>query len=191
MTAPDRQGRRRVVGRDEAVEAVAEIAALGGTRWVGIDGCGASGKTALAAAISGAVPGTTVVHVDDFSGPHVAEWDWERFDAQVVRPLLEGRTARYQRWGWDRDAGAEWHEIAPGALVVVEGVSSTRREVRVPWALTIWVDASRETRLRRARARDGEAMMPRWLSDWMPSEQAYMAREHPEQRVDLIVSTDQ
>jgi uridine kinase len=178
-----------VVGRDEAVRAAAEVAARGGTRWVGIDGCGASGKTALAAAITAAVPGAMVVHADDFSGPRIAEWDWERFDAQVARPLQAGRVARYQRWDWDRDAGAEWHEIAPGGLVIVEGVSSTRREVGVPWSLTIWVDASRETRLRRARERDGEAMLARWLQDWMPSEEAYIARERPQDRVDLIVPT--
>jgi uridine kinase len=182
MSTYSHQG--QVIGR------VAELARDTGERtaWVGIDGCGASGKTSLAAAISAAVPAAVVVHVDDFSGPQVAEWDWERFDAQVVRPLLEGCTARYQRWDWDRDTGAEWHEIAPRGLVIVEGVSSTRREVRVLWDLTVWVDAPREVRLARAIERDGEAMLPRWLDDWMPSEDAYIARERPQERVDLIVS---
>jgi GNAT superfamily N-acetyltransferase len=70
----------------------------------------------------------------------------------------------------------------------VEGVSSTRREVTVPWALTVWVEAPRELRLERALARDGEAMRGQWLDHWMPSEDAYVARDHPQQRVDLLVS---
>jgi uridine kinase len=162
----------------------------GRTRWVGIDGCGAAGKSALADAIAARVPESTVVRVDDFSAPDIAEWDWDRFDTEVVQPLLAGRPAHYQRWDWARNAGAEWHEIQPGRTVVVEGVSSTRREVRVPWSLTIWVDAPRELRLQRVRERDGEAMMSRWLHEWLPSEDAYVARERPQQRVDVIVHGD-
>jgi hypothetical protein len=43
-------------------------------------------------------------------------------------------------------------------------------------------------RLARAVERDGAALLPRWLDDWLPSEQAYAARENPRERVDLIVS---
>lgn len=163
----------------------------GGTRWVGIDGCGASGKSTLARVVAHAVPGAVVVGIDDFSGPRIAEWDWTRFRSQVVLPLRDGRAARYQRWDWDRDAGAEWHDIAPGAVVIVEGVSCTRREAGVPWELTVWVDAPREVRLTRAAERDGAAMLPRWLGDWMPSEERYVDREHPQDRVDLIVDGTQ
>jgi len=175
---------------EDVIEAVARIAATrdGQTRWVGIDGCGGAGKSTLAASIAAAVPEAAVVHIDDFAGPRIAEWDWARFDAQLVQPLLAGRPAHYQRWDWDRDEGAEWHDVPPGAVVVVEGVSSTRREVHAPWALTVWVEASREVRLARALERDGEAMLARWLQQWMPSEDAYVARERPQQRVDLLVS---
>jgi uridine kinase len=176
--------------RVSRAEALAEIAALprGRTLFVGIDGFGGAGKSGFAAAASRAVPGSVVIAIDDFAGPHVAEWDWQRFDAQVARPLVAGRPARYQEWDWDRDRGAEWHDVPVGRTVIVEGVSSTRREVRVPWALTVWVDAPREVRLRRARERDGEAMLSQWMDVWMPSEQAYAAREDPLSRVDLVVS---
>jgi uridine kinase len=102
--------------------------------------------------------------------------------------LLAGRPGRYQRYDWDRDEGAEWHDVTPGRVVVIEGVSSTRRELDAPWALQIWVDAPRDLRLRRAVERDGEAMRSHWVDVWMPSEEAYIARERPEQRADLIVS---
>jgi uridine kinase len=137
--------------------------------------------------IAAAVPGVDVVHVDDFWNPRIPEWDWDRFRSQLAEPLLAGRRARYQVWDWDRDEGGDWVDVAPGGLVVVEGVSSTRSEAEVPWALRIWVDAPREVRLVRAVERDGESMLPRWLDDWMPSEERYIAREHPDQHADLWV----
>ena len=181
--------RPRPASPAEVVAAVARLAATreGQPRWIGVDGWGAAGKSTLAAAIAAAVPDAVIVHVDDFASPSVPEWDWPRFDLQVVAPLLDGRSARYQRWEWATDSGAEWHVVEPGAVVVVEGVSATRREVRAPWALTVWVEAAREERLRRALERDGEAMLARWLDDWLPSEEAYVAREEPQRRVDLVV----
>ena len=180
----------RPVSRAEAVAEAGRVAAaaVGRTVLIGVDGFGGAGKSSLSAMIAGAVPRAQVVHVDDFASPRIPEWDWPRFRAQLLLPLLAGQVARYQVWDWDRDAGGEWLDVAPGRPVVVEGVSSTRAEVGAPWALTMWVDAPRDVRLRRALERDGEALLPRWLADWMPSEDAYAARERPQDRVDLIVS---
>jgi uridine kinase len=160
-----------------------------GTVWVGIDGRGVTGKTTLAEQLAGAAPDVDVVHVDDFWGPSIATWDVDRFRSQVLEPLVAGRRARYQIWNWEDDVGGDWAEVAPGRLLVVEGVSATTARLAVPWSLRVWVDAPRELRLARALARDGEAMLPRWLEDWMPSEEAYIAAEHPERRADLLVTS--
>jgi uridine kinase len=180
----------RCVGRAEAVAEVARVAAArpGQTLLVGVDGRGGSGKSTLAGAIAEAVPGAVVVHVDDFAGPLVPEWDWPRLREQVLDPLLSGRAARYQRWEWNRDQPAEWLDVPTGQLVVIEGVSATRCELAAPWALQIWVEAPRSVRVQRALARDGAAMLRHWLEVWMPSEEAYIDRERPQERVDLIVS---
>ena len=173
----------------EAVVAAAATARRNPDRtvFVGVDGFGAAGKSTLAAAIAAAVDGAEVVRVDDFWGPSIREWDWDRFRAQVLMPLLAGDPARYQVWDWVRDVGGEWVEFPPGRLVVVEGVSATREEAGVPWDLTIWVETPRELRLTRAIGRDGEAMLGRWLDDWMPSEEAYAQRQRPLERIDLLV----
>jgi uridine kinase len=180
----------RPATRAEAVAAVERLAARMPDRtvFVGIDGFGAAGKSSLADAVAAAVDRGVVVRVDDFWGPSIAEWDWPRFREQLLLPLLDGRPARYQVWDWVADAGADWVDVPAGRVVVVEGVSATRAEVGVPWDLTIWVDAPREVRLARALERDGAAMQSRWADDWLPSEQAYAARERPQERVDLIVS---
>lgn len=179
----------RKVPADDAVAEVVRLAdaAPADTVWIGVDGRAGSGKTTFAARLAAVVPRVRVVHVDDFSGPREQTWDWRRFDQQVAAPLRGGRSARYQRWDWDRDEGAEWWDVEPGAVVVVEGVSALRSEVTVPWSLRIWVDAAREVRLRRALERDGPALMPRWLNEWMPSEEAYIAREEPRGRCDIVL----
>jgi uridine kinase len=178
--------------RATRAEVVATVQALARrapqrTAFVGIDGFGAAGKSALADAVAAAVPRAVVVRVDDFWGPTVTEWDWGRFRRELLEPLLAGRSARYQVWNWARDEGGEWVDVPPGRVVVVEGVSSTRAEAGVPWDLTVWVEAARDLRLDRAVQRDGAAMLHRWLDDWMPSEQRYAARERPRERVDLLV----
>ena len=177
MTDPVAAVRRALTGR-------------GGTRWIGVDGRGASGKTTLAARLAAGLPDSVVVHVDDFARPGVPGWERDRFVTQVLQPLQAGRSARYQRWDWPSDRGAEWHEIPVGVPVVVEGVSATDVRLGVPWDFTIWVEAPYELRLARALDRDGEAMMEVWLSDWMPSEDAYVTAQRPQQRVDLVVRGD-
>jgi hypothetical protein len=177
----------RRVSQDEALAEVVRVAQAPGTVWIGVDGLGGAGKTTFAALIERAVPRAGVVHVDDFAAPWIAEWDYGRFRSDVVAPLLAGRTARYQRFDWPTETLAEWHELEPGHVIVTEGVSSTRPETGVPWALTVWVEAPRDVRLQRALDRDGPELMPRWLDDWMPSEDAWAARAHPLDWIDLVI----
>jgi uridine kinase len=158
------------------------------TVWIGIDGFGGAGKTRLAEALASSIGDAPVVHVDDFAGPAVPEWDWPRFVTQVRDPLEAGRSGRYQRWNWDRDEPGDWREVPAAVPVVVEGVSCTRREVGIAWDVQVWVDTPRQVRLDRALRRDGPDMLARWLTDWMPSEERYAAREHPQERADWIVS---
>ena len=160
----------------------------GRTVLVAIDGFGGAGKTTLAAHLADRVEGADVVHVDDFARPSVAEWEWDRFRAQVLLPLLAGEPACYQVWDWTADAAGDWNDLAPGRVLIVEGVSCTRDEVGAPWDVAVWVDTPRQERLRRTVERDGPALLPRWLEDWMPSEQRWAARDRPWDRVDLIVS---
>jgi uridine kinase len=180
-----------VIPPSTPAQAVAEVAArlsgLSGTRWVGVDGRGASGKTTLAYRIAVALPGAQVISVDDFARPHIRGWELARFLRQVRDPLLAGRAARYQRWDFAADLGADWVDVQPGRPVVVEGVSATDVRLGLPWDVTLWVDAPIDVRQRRALARDGEAMRERWLTDWIPSEEDYVRRQQPQQRADLVV----
>ncbi|MCU1656550.1 MAG: hypothetical protein JWO57_1206 [Pseudonocardiales bacterium] len=180
----------RWVSQAEAVAEAARIASASPSRpvWIGVDGPGGAGKSTLARRIADSIAGAVVVSVDDFSGPRFQAWDWDRFDEQLARPLRAGRGGRYQVWDWDRDEGREWVDVRADSIVVLEGVSAIRTEVDVPWGLTIWVEAPRDVRLARALARDGAPMMARWLEHWIPSEEAYIAVQRPQDRADLVVS---
>jgi uridine kinase len=171
---------------DLVAAVVAALDGKDGTRWIGVDGKGATGKTRLADRIAVALPRSVVVHIDDFARPDVQGWERDRFIRQVLKPLLAGRPGRYQRWDFDRNVGAEWHTVPSGVPVIVEGVSATDERLGVPWDFTIWVEAPYRVRLARALERDGPERMDRWLTDWMPSEDAYEAAQRPQDRVDLV-----
>ena len=175
--------------RPEALPALVAraLATRTGTRWVGIDGLGAAGKTTLAAQVAAALPGAVVVHVDDFARPGVQGWERDRFRRQVLEPLLAGRPARYQRWDLDTDVVLGEAEVPVGVPVVVEGVAATDVRVGVPWDLTVWMEVPEEVRHARILARDSTAWLERWRTDWWPSEQAYLAEQRPAERADVVV----
>lgn len=154
---------------------------------VAIDGEGGAGKSTLARWLADTLGDATVVCLDDFARPTVPGWDRQRMISQVLDPLRAGRPGRYQRWDWATDAGAEWHDVSVGGLVIIEGVSATRKDLSDRWDLTVWVSTPRDVRLERGLARDGEAMRGQWLDVWMPEEDAYVAKERPAEHADVIV----
>jgi uridine kinase len=168
----------------------ARLDVLAGTRWVGVDGFGAAGKTTLARRIVAALPRAQLVEVDDFARADRPDWHRELFAVTVVEPLLAGRPARYQRWDLLTDSGLDWVEVLPGRPVVVEGVSATDVRVPVPWDLTLWVEAAEEVRRARIAARDEPGLLVRWQREWWPCEEAYAAAQQPWGRVDAVIAAE-
>ncbi len=164
------------------------LAGLAGSRWVGVDGLGAAGKTTLAGDIAAVVPGAVVVSVDDFGRVGVRGWDRDLFVRQVLTPLVAGRPACYQTWDLVADRPVDQVEVPPGRTVIVEGVSATDRRVPVPWDLTLWLEAPQSLRWSRIVARDGPALLDRWRDDWLPSEQDYVTTQRPQLRVDAVIT---
>ena len=73
-----------------------------------------------------------------------------------------------------------------GVPVIVEGVSATDVRLPVPWDITLWVEVPAAVRRARIAERDGPALRERWLTDWIPMEEAYAADQRPWDRVDLV-----
>lgn len=157
------------------------------TRIVAIDGLGGAGKSTLAARLSQLVALGRIVHTDDFaSWEEPIEW-WPRLLAQVLEPLGRNEAAHYQRFDWERRELAEWHEVAPGGVVLLEGVTASRAAFRPYLTFSIWVETPRNERLRRGLIRDGEGALGQW-EEWMAAEDAYVAAERPVERADLVVA---
>jgi uridine kinase len=157
------------------------------TRIVAVDGPGGAGKSTLAGRLSAALGNAPIVHTDDF-----ASWDnpldwWPRLIEQVLKPLALNRDARYQRYDWTGRRLAEWHGLEPADYLILEGVSASRKAFKPYLTYSVWIDTPREDRLRRGLERDGQAMRGQW-EQWMREEDAYIAREHPEETADVVVS---
>ncbi len=175
---------------DDIVSGIMSKRDVGGTRIVGIDGPSGSGKSTLAHRLVARIPGAQLVQIDDFvSWPDFAGW-WPRFEAQVLQPILDGRDAHYQVRDWANDefgtSLAGWKTLPWSPVVVVEGVTCTRRAAAGRLAYSIWVEVPEQLRLDRGIDRDGEDHRDLWLT-WMREEQEFFAADKTRQRADLRI----
>lgn len=108
-------------------------------------------------------------------------------EQQVLEPLDAGRPARYQRYDWNIRALAEWHEIAPPDVLILEGVSSARAIVRDRLSLSIWVETPSDIRLTRGLERDGADALTMW-QQWMAVEDAHFTADRTRDHADVIIS---
>lgn len=154
---------------------------------VGIDGLGGAGKSTLANSIKESFPNTTTVEMDAFYVPELARADWDRVYEQVMAPLKNASVASYQRFDWNTKKLAEWCEVKPTGVVIIEGVYAFRGKLLEAYDYKIWVEAPYEVRLQRGLERDGEEARSQWVNQWMPKEEEYKELEKPHESADLIV----
>lgn len=169
---------------------VARLRPRGATTLVGIDGGAGAGKSTLAAALAGALPGAAVVPVDDLCSPaDDGTWRWAdraTLRALVLDPLAAGLPARYRPYDWSLRARGPERTLAAGRVVLVEGVSALARDLADRYDLAIWVECPRPVRLARGLARDGEGARRQWLA-WMAEEDRHFARDDTRRRADVLV----
>ena len=164
-----------------------------------IDGCGASGKTSIAAGLAGASGEIQVVHIDDFYRPSWgryvgppserpvgADFDLARLRAEVLVPVRSGLTGAYRVYDWSTDRLSSHAVAVSKSIVIVEGVYSASVGLSEFFDFSIWVECPRGVRLARGLARDGEGARSRWEDDWMPEEDRYIEVERPRDRVALV-----
>lgn len=166
---------------------------VGKTVFIAVDGRGGSGKSALAKWL-GEQLSAQIVRTDDF-----ASWDnpldwWPLLIERVFQPIKNGATTlNYPRSEW-----WENHHPEPAigqpvtAVMILEGVSSLRREFRNYISLSIFVDTPKELCLKRGIERDtntgkttGE-LIQMW-EGWFEEEDVYMRRDQPKEHADIVI----
>jgi len=121
--------------------------------------------------------------------PIGGDFDWERLRDQVLLLLRHGEPARFQCYDWKRNCLAEWYNVSKGGVIIVEGIYSTRQELRGFYDLRVWIECPRRVRLARGIERDGEQARTQWETEWMPSEDRYMTAHQPAAYADFVVKT--
>ncbi|SEE64902.1 uridine kinase family protein [Jiangella alba] len=161
----------------------------GATIVVAVDGPAGSGKTTLAGRLAARLDDAPVLHMDDL----YPGWDGlahaaAAVAAEVLRPLAEGRPARYRRWDWQADRWAGWVDVPAVPVLVVEGCGSGSTPGAPYLSLLLWVDAPHDLRQARGFERDGDGFRPHWAR-WARQEEALFAAERTRERADLLVDT--
>ena len=170
----------------------------GRTRVVPADGPAGSGKTTLAAALAEGFSArgleVAVLHMDDlYEGWEALRPDLEprlveRVVSQVLEPVGDGRPGRWQRYDWLAHDFDGWIDLPVVDVLVLEGCGSGARAYDVYRTTLVWIEADRETRIRRGIERDGEQVLPHWLA-WMDREDAHFRLNATRERADVVLHT--
>jgi len=189
------------VGQSRYPSAIVTLASLGQElrdiarmpRLIAIDGRAGAGKSRFASALIPSCGDVALVRVDDFLWWGDIEGWWPRLRQEALEPLLAERAARFRARDWEHDPlgrGLDDHVvIEPVEFVVVEGVTSSRRDIADRVDLAFWVEASHGTRLRRGLERDGENMRGPW-EHWTALEDEFFAADGARSRARYVVDGD-
>jgi len=164
---------------------------LGETRLVAVDGPSGAGKTSFAARLAEAIgPGTPIVPIDDLlDGWGDQATFWPRLEECVLAPLREGRAGRYRPYDWEAGHfSPEWTDVPAAPVVVLEGVTSARAEVRPELTFSIFLTAPLDERIRRTELRDGGTLSA-YLREWRRGEEAHFAADATADQADLVLET--
>jgi uridine kinase len=163
---------------------------LGPVRLIAVDGASGVGKTSFATRL-GVQLDAPVVHTDDL----LDGWDdqftfWARLERLVLGPLRRGEKALYQRYQWHHGTfGGDLVSVEPAPVVLLEGVSAARREIRPELSFAVFVSAPAGLRWSRVIGRDGDDSLAyrAYLERWRAAEERHFVADGTAAAADLHV----
>lgn len=166
---------------------------------VAIDGRCASGKSTLAAALSQRLQ-APVIHMDDFFlRPHMrtperlaqpgGNVDKERFYAEVLSPLNQGRPCTYRPYSCHLGALTDPVKLPDSPIYIIEGTYSLCPELRPYYHVRVFLTVEPQTQLLRIEKRNGSVGLEAFKTRWIPLEEAYFSAFPMERDCDMTADT--
>ncbi|KAF0962377.1 uridine kinase family protein [Rhodococcus sp. T7] len=155
---------------------------------VGIDGRSGSGKSTIAARLAAADSSIAIVHTDDIAWHH-SFFSWHKILAEeILRPLRTGGPpVSFRPPAWSERGRPGAIDIpSTAAIVLVEGVGATHREVAHWLDAAIWVHT--DPALAQRRCVDRRIDPVDFIEDWMAQENPFLADDRPWSRASVIIS---
>ncbi|WP_166983470.1 ATP-binding protein [Paramicrobacterium fandaimingii] len=157
-----------------------------------IDGPSGAGKSTTADAVVAAWPGEAplLVRMDDvYPGWGGLAQAGEHVETHLLEPLSHGVAGRWRRYDWHAERLAEWHDVALGTSLVIEGCGVLTRGNAARANLRVWLDGAPDARKRRALERDRGGFDAHW-DEWTAQMEAFESRHHPRTLADLVLWAD-
>ncbi|WP_440896727.1 uridine kinase family protein [Amphibacillus sp. Q70] len=183
----------------QVFEKIEEFEQTGQPIVIGIDGTAGSGKSYLAAQLAEKYD-VQVFHMDDFFLPKELKTKerlnqpggnvhYERFLQEVLEPLKQRRSVRYQPYDCQVSDYGEEFEMLPKQINLIEGVYCFHPllESFYDWKVLLKVDS--KTQEKRILQREGNDKLEIFLNRWIPLEKHYFQTFEIEKNVDVIIDT--
>ena len=158
-----------------------------------IDGKAGSGKSTFAEALQQQLfrdgeSAPRVIHMDNiFEGWGGLALGSDYMVRFILQPLARQETASWQDWSWVRNERSSWREFSGGTPLIVEGCGSLNERSKAHADISIWLEASEETRRKRWLTRERHLEK---FDFWAAQELDFYAREKSQSFADLVIKTD-
>jgi uridine kinase len=158
-----------------------------------IDGRAGSGKSTFAEKLQQQLfrdgeSAPRVIHMDNiFEGWEGLSLGSDYMVRFILNPLARKDTASWQDWSWVKNERSSWREFSGGTPLIVEGCGALTERSKEHAYLSLWLEASEETR--RARWIERERHLDKF-DFWAAQELDFYAREKSQSLADLVIKTD-
>jgi uridine kinase len=158
-----------------------------------IDGRAGSGKSTFAEQLQQQLfrdgeSAPRVIHMDNiFEGWEGLSLGSDYLVRFILNPLARKETASWQDWSWVKNERSSWREFSGGTPLIVEGCGALTERSKEHAFMSLWLEASEETRRKRWLERERHLDK---FDFWAAQELDFYAREKSKSLADLVIETD-
>ena len=158
-----------------------------------IDGRAGSGKSTFAEQLQQQLfrdgeSAPRVIHMDNiFEGWEGLSLGSDYMVRFILNPLARKETASWQDWSWVKNERSSWREFSGGTPLIVEGCGALTERSKEHAFMSLWLEASEETRRKRWLERERHLDK---FDFWAAQELDFYAREKSKSLADLVIETD-